>query len=83
DLPTIDEGPDANGDGNPDDARDTDGNGIPDYLDPEGTITPPPPTPGGLSGGALCSASPSGAPAWPAGLLLAAVVGWAFRRRRR
>ncbi|MEW7290749.1 DUF7507 domain-containing protein [Aquimarina sp. 2304DJ70-9] len=31
---TVDENPDPNGDGNPDDAFDTDGNGIPDYLEP-------------------------------------------------
>ncbi|MDJ0644635.1 MAG: peptidylprolyl isomerase [Flavobacteriaceae bacterium] len=32
---TRDENPDPNGDGNPDDALDTDGDGIPDYLDPD------------------------------------------------
>ncbi|WP_103072122.1 PKD-like domain-containing protein [Aquimarina sediminis] len=31
---TADENPDPNDDGNPDDAFDTDGNGIPDYLEP-------------------------------------------------
>ena len=30
---TLDENPDANGDGNPEDAQDINGNGIPDYLD--------------------------------------------------
>jgi gliding motility-associated-like protein len=35
---TIDENADPNGDGNPDDAFDTDGNGIPDYLDPNEPI---------------------------------------------
>ncbi len=34
---TVDENPDPNGDGNPDDAFDTDGNGTPDYLEPNVT----------------------------------------------
>ncbi len=37
-LFTINENPDANGDGNPDDALDTDGNGIPDYLEINNTL---------------------------------------------
>ncbi len=36
DILTVDENPDPSGDGNPDDAFDTDGNGIPDYLEPNG-----------------------------------------------
>ncbi|MBT8324306.1 MAG: hypothetical protein HKN99_07965 [Winogradskyella sp.] len=32
-IPTINENPDPNGDGNYDDAQDTDADGIPDYLD--------------------------------------------------
>ncbi len=34
-VPTRDENPDPNGDGNPDDALDTDNDGTPDYLDPD------------------------------------------------
>ncbi len=34
-LYTADEAPDANGDGNPDDARDTDRDRTPDFLDPD------------------------------------------------
>ncbi|MEZ4339293.1 MAG: DUF4215 domain-containing protein [Sandaracinaceae bacterium] len=79
-TPTFNEGPDPNGDGNPEDAIDTDGDGIPDYLDPDGgTITP---TPGGLAGGALCSATPGRAPLAPLGLLLG-VLGVVLWRRRR
>ncbi|WP_254519206.1 gliding motility-associated C-terminal domain-containing protein [Aquimarina sp. Aq78] len=37
DILTVDENPDPNGDGNPDDAFDTDGNGTPDYLEPNGS----------------------------------------------
>ena len=32
-IPTIEEAPDPNGDGDPVDARDTDGDGTPDWLD--------------------------------------------------
>ena len=34
DILTVDEQPDPDGNGNPEDAVDTDGNGIPDYLEP-------------------------------------------------
>jgi len=81
-IPTIDEEPDANGDGDPADARDSDGDGIADWLDPDGGVDPTDPTPGGLSGGALCSASgvPSGS--WPLGVLgLALALVWVRRRR--
>ncbi|MGJ8684035.1 MAG: FKBP-type peptidyl-prolyl cis-trans isomerase [Nonlabens sp.] len=37
---TKDEDPDPNGDGDPSDARDTDGDGIPDYLDADSAIVP-------------------------------------------
>ncbi|TPN87984.1 T9SS type B sorting domain-containing protein [Aquimarina algicola] len=34
DIPTVEENPDPNGDGNPEDAVDSNGNGVPDYLEP-------------------------------------------------
>lgn len=77
-VPTADENPDGNGDGDPSDAIDTDMNGIPDYLDPSGG---PGSMGGGLSGGALCSATHgNGGPSafWLLGLGLLML-----RRRKR
>lgn len=37
-IPTIDEEADPNGDGNPDDAKDSDNDGFPDYLDSDTSI---------------------------------------------
>ncbi|WP_299902600.1 gliding motility-associated C-terminal domain-containing protein, partial [uncultured Aquimarina sp.] len=39
-IETEDESPDPNGDGDPEDAIDTNGDDIPDYLDPNGPIDP-------------------------------------------
>ncbi len=79
-TPTSDEMADPNGDGDPSDASDGDGDGTPDYLDPDEDVVEPMGD-GGLSGGALCSATPaSTGTGW---LLFAVPAMWLIRRRRR
>ena len=79
-TPTAEEDADPNGDGDPEDAVDTDGDGIPDYLDPDEGVTPP--TGGGISGGALCSATPGGGSGPGVFMLLLGALGFIRRRRR-
>ncbi|MEM9861865.1 MAG: hypothetical protein AAF938_09635 [Myxococcota bacterium] len=72
-VPTVDEMADPNGDGDPADAADDDGNGTPNYLQATPTFS------GGVAGGAACAAAPL--PASPFWALLG--LGWLFVRRRR
>ncbi len=80
-VDTADENPDANGDGNPDDAADSDMDGTPDYLDPDNGGDGGD-TEGGYAGGAFCSAGSAA----EGGASVLGLLGMLFlfgRRRRR